>query len=97
MILNKRYAALMHDVCAGHGWCGGIVDDKPRHVDDFIPEQGPVKVDQFVDWIFMAEGMDPYEDLDKWQKHKDALRALFIRHMGGDCVDARCLNWFKDE
>ncbi len=87
------YNALMHEVCVGQGWCGGIVNDEPSHVDHFIPESGPVTPDQFVDWLFEADGMDPYADLGKWQKHKDALRDAFIRHMGSDVVDASRLKW----
>ena len=85
---NPSYNLLMHDVCVGQGWCGGIVDGKPSHVDDFIPETGPVKADQFVEWLFIADGQDPDVDLEKWQKHKDALRQLFVKHMGGEVVDA---------
>jgi len=51
---KPRYNALMYEVCVGRGWCGGIVNGQPSHVDDFIPESGPVTADQFVDWLFMA-------------------------------------------
>jgi len=87
------YDALMHEVCVGQGWCGGIVNDEPSHVDNFIPDSGPVTADQFVDWLFEAEGLDPYAELDKWQKHKDVLRNAFTRHMGGDVVEASALKW----
>lgn len=87
------YNALMHEVCVGHGWCGSIVNDEPSHVDDFIPASGPVTASQFVDWLFEADGMDPDTDPGKWQKHKDALRDAFIRHMGADVVDASRLKW----
>lgn len=90
---NPNYNALQHDVCVGRGWCGSIVDDKPSHVDDLIPEAGPVTADQFVDWLFIAEGLDPVSEPDKWQKHKDGLREAFIRHMGADVVDASALKW----
>lgn len=90
------YDALMHEVCVRRGWCGGIVDGRPSHVDDFIPQGGPVTADQFVDWLFRAEGMDPAADLTKWQKHRDALREAFVRHMGSDPVDASLLKWDVD-
>ena len=90
---TPMYNALMREVCVGHGWCGGLLDDEPSHVDHFIPESGPVTADQFVDWLFEAEGMDPYDELEKWQKHKDALRDAFIRHMGSEVVDASTLKW----
>ena len=90
------YNALMHEVCVGMGWCGGVIDGEPSHVDDFIPNEGSVTADQFVDWLFRADGMDPLEDPAKWQKHKDGLRNAFIRHMGSDIVNACQLKWDVD-
>ncbi|WP_145609444.1 hypothetical protein [Nitrospirillum amazonense] len=87
------FNALIHEVCVGRGWCGSVVDNQPRHVSMFIPESGPVTADQFVDWLFLAEGIDLLEDVSKWQPHKDALRDIFIRHMGADVVDAHKLKW----
>jgi hypothetical protein len=97
-LMEKKpgYNALMDEVCIGRGWCGGIVNGQPSHVDDFIPESGPVTADQFVDWLFMADGMDPNEDPSKWQKHKQGLPDAFIRHMGHDVVDASLLKWALD-
>jgi hypothetical protein len=88
-----RYEALMHDVCVGRGWCGGVVDGQLSHVDFFIPHTGPVTADQFVDWLFQAENMDPAAEPEKWHKHKDGLRGAFVRHMGSDVVDASLLKW----
>ena len=77
---------LMHEVCAGKGWFGG-----PQHVTEFIPKSGVVTAAQFVDWLFKAEGADT--DLEKWQKHKEGLPEVFVRHMSGDAVDASSLQW----
>lgn len=96
MAIKSGYNALMHDVCVGWGWCGGIANGEPSHVDHFIPECGPVTADQFVDWLFMADDIDPNEDALKWQKHKQGLRDAFIRHMGNDVVDASLLKWALD-
>lgn len=93
MAQKAGYKALMHEVCVGHGWCGGLVNGQPSHVDFFIPDTGLVTADQFVNWIFLADGMDPTAEREKWQKHKDGLRDAFIRHMGGDVVDASSLKW----
>jgi len=90
---KPSFDALMNEVCVGQGWCGSVVNDKPLHVTLFIPENGPVTAEQFVDWLFEADGVDPYADLEKWQKHKGALRDAFIRHMGSDVVDAADLRW----
>jgi hypothetical protein len=93
MIGNPDYNSLMHDVCVNRGWCGGIVNGEPLHVDDFIPETGPVSAEQFVDWLFLADGVDPSSEPTKWQKHKTGLREAFVRHMGADVVDASKLKW----
>jgi 2-haloacid dehalogenase len=87
------FNALMEDCCVGWGWCGGIVDGEPSHVDMFIPESGPVSAYQFVDWLFEAEGVDWTGDPDKWGKHRDGLREVFIRHMKSETVDASALKW----
>ena len=96
MVGSKNYEALMHEVCVKRGWCGGIVDGKPTHVDHFIPESGQVTAEQFVDWLFQADGMDPFVEPEIWQKHKDGLKAAFILHMGADVVDALMLKWLLD-
>ena len=93
MIGNPNYNSLMHEVCVGRGWCGGIVNDKPSHVDDFIPETGPVSAEQFIEWLFQADGVDPSSEPTKWAKHKNALREAFVRHMGADVIDASALKW----
>lgn len=85
------YDALIHEVCVDRGWCGGLVDGQPSHVDFFIPETGHITAEQFVDWLFLAEDMDPAAEPEKWQKHKDGLREAFVRHMGADTVDASLL------
>ncbi|WP_395396694.1 hypothetical protein WBP07_28925 [Novosphingobium sp. BL-8A] len=93
---EAAYNALMREVCVDRGWCGGIVDGRPSHVDDFIPESGPVSADQFVDWLFRADGLDPADDPSKWLKHRRGLMDAFLRHMGSDVVDASLLKWTFD-
>ncbi len=90
---NPAYNALMHEVCVGFGWCGAVVNGEPSHVDDLIPTVGPVSAEQFVDWLFQAEGIDAQSEPAKWQKHKGSLREAFVRHMGADLVDASALKW----
>ncbi|CAH0353714.1 hypothetical protein [Sphingobium sp. CECT 9361] len=87
------FDALMHEVCVERGWCGAIVNDRPMHVTDFLPESGTVTADQFVGWLFDADGVNPDVDREKWQKHIDGLRNAFIRHMGGCSVDVQMLVW----
>jgi len=52
-----------------------------------------VTAEQFVEWLFQAEGVAPSSDPAKWGKHKDGLREAFVRHMGGNMVDASALKW----
>ena len=82
---NKAYAYLLQTICGGMGYCGSVVDGARRHVDDFISAEGPVTADQFVDWVFQAEGIEP---LLGERSHKRAIREAFIKHMGSDVVDA---------
>jgi len=90
---KAAYDALMHCVCVDWGFCGCVKNDKPLHVDDLIPETGDVTADQFVEWVFLADNMNPNSDIEIWQKHKDAIRTAFVKHLGGDVVDASQLKW----
>lgn len=84
----------MDFVCAGHGYCGSIHrDGTPLHVTLFIPDEGPVTAEQFVEWVFLADRQNPNVEPEKWQKHKDAIRAAFVEHMGGVVVEAERLRW----
>ena len=87
------YDALMHEACVEWGFCGCIKRDQPLHVDFLIPPAGPVTADQFVEWLFLADNLNPNHELERWQRHKEALRAAFVRHMGAEVVDARLLRW----
>lgn len=90
---QSAFDALMHEVCVQKGWCGSLVKGEPRHVTDFLPENGDVTADQFVGWLFAADGVDMSHDPAKWQAHYDGLRQAFVRHMGGDRVEVRHLRW----
>lgn len=85
------YEALQHEVCVGLGFCGSVIDGKPSHVDDFIPDHGPVSADEFVQWVFLAEGTDA--NAVTATRHAASLREAFIKHMGSDTVDATRLKW----
>jgi hypothetical protein len=90
---KSNYEALMDFVCVKWGFCGCVKNEKPLHVDDLIPPDGPVSADQFVEWIFLADNMNPNVDPDKWNKAKKAIKSAFIEKMGGDIVDAKLLRW----
>lgn len=92
-VKQSNFEALMHEACAVWGFCGCIKNDKPLHVTDFIPSEGPVSADQFVEWLFLADDLNPNSAPAQWQHHREALRAAFITHMGAQTVDARLLWW----
>lgn len=91
---KPNFDTLMTAVCAGHGYCGSLQDGLFVHVTDFIPTRGKVTADEFVDWVFLAEGVrwlgDPIA-----MKHRETLRSYFIAHMGSYVVDARKLRWAR--
>jgi hypothetical protein len=84
----SAYNRLLNTICVGFGYCGSEVDGRSRHVDDFIPAEGPVSADQFATWVFLAEGLDPLlADIS----HRRAIQRAFIEAMGTDVVDATVL------
>lgn len=68
------------------GYCGSVVDGEPRYVQMYIPESGPVSADQFVEWVFLAEGLDHVGS-----SHADQMRKAFVKLMGSEVVDAEML------
>jgi len=82
------YDDLMREVCVVLGFCGSSKGGQPTHVDDYVPESGCVTAEQFVDWVLLAEGLNPVHS-----SYRRAIRDAFVRHMGGDAVDARLPEW----
>lgn len=87
---KSAYAALMQEVCVGRGYCGCIKDGRRVHVDDFIPAMGNVTADQFVEWVFLAEDLDPGMQPNSQRR---GLRDAFLKHMGASAVEASRLRW----
>lgn len=56
-----------------------------------IPPTGPVHASQFVEWLLLADNVNP--NLPEYGRHKAALTTAFVTHMGGDIVDAAQLRW----
>lgn len=83
----------MHEACVVWGFCGCIKEGRPLHVDHLIPPDGPVTADQFVEWLFLAENLNPNSDPVRWRRQKEALRAAFVKYFGAEIVDARLLRW----
>ena len=86
------FDALMDEVCVGLGFCG-TVKDYPLHVTHIIPTSGPVTADQFVDWVFLADDMNPNVDRERWAPIRHKIRAAFVKFMGAETVDATMLQW----
>jgi hypothetical protein len=85
---HSAYGRLLNTICVGYGYCGSEIDGRLRHVDDFIPAEGPVSADQFATWVFLAEGLDPLlADIS----HRRAIRRAFIEFMDTNVVDATLL------
>lgn len=85
------FDALMHDACVVWGFCGCMKDGEPLHVTQFIPPRGPVHANQFVEWLLLADNVDP--NLPRYERHKAALLASFVTNMGSEVVDATLLRW----
>ncbi len=87
---------MMYEFGVRLGWCGtgAVKDGKPAHVTDLIPDAGPVSADQFVEWLILADGVDLNKvgssQLKRWRRE---LKAVFVKHMGADVVDAAQLRW----
>ena len=89
----NAFDGMMHEFCVGIGFCGCVKDGKPLHVTDFIPEAGPVSADEFARWLIMADGLDPDQpsasEIRRWIPK---LKAVFVKHMGADVIDASNLH-----
>ena len=82
----NAFDGMMHEFCVGLGWCGCVKDGRPLHITDFIPESGPVSADEFARWLIVADGLDPNQlHPSEWIPD---LKAVFVKHMGADVVDA---------
>src|SRR5688572_18749963 len=92
-MIKVGYDALMHEVCVVWGFCGCIKHGQRLHVDLLIPPEGPVSADQFVDWVFLADNLNPYSAPQRWQRQKAAMHDAFVKHLGAETVDARMLRW----
>jgi hypothetical protein len=64
---------------------------EPLHVTTIIPPSGPVHARQFAEWLLLADNVNP--NLPQYQRHKAALTAAFVTHMGSEVVDAVQLRW----
>ena len=83
----SAYDKLSYHLCVDLGFCGA-----DKHVDDFFPEAGLVTADQFVEWLYEAEGWAPNQALDNWGRElRRQVRAAFVDYMGAERVDVELL------
>ena len=87
--------ALMHTACVVWGFCGCVKRGEPLHVTNIIPPSGPVHARQFAEWLLLADNINP--NLPQYERHKAALIAAFVAHMGSEVVDACHLRWSDAE
>lgn len=83
--MRAAYDKLLEEVCVRLGFCGSIVDGRPLHVDEFLPQGGVVTSDEFADALFKAEGWDP--DGSEARTFRSSVREAFIRNMGGSEIE----------
>jgi hypothetical protein len=83
----------MHEACVVWGFCGCSKNNQTLHFTLLIPPEGPVTATQFVDWLFLADNLNPASEPERWVSQKEALRTAFVRHMGAETVDAGFLRW----
>ena len=91
MTEKSNYDRLMHRLCVGMGWCGCMKDNRPLHVDDFIPRSGLVYAEQFAEWIILADGENPNDQ--RWSETKSNIATIFEEIMGSNLVDVSELRW----
>lgn len=86
--MAKGIDPLLHEPCVTYGYCGCVKFDKPLDVDDFIPPSGPVHADQFVEWVFLADDVNPNSSEPHIVEMKAKFRELVVYHLGGETFEA---------
>ncbi|MBL0924802.1 MAG: hypothetical protein IBJ12_10105 [Sphingomonadaceae bacterium] len=88
---GRGFDALLQWTCVQFGYCGGVVDDEPRHVTDYFPESGHVSANQFAYWAFLAEGDKLTIDQVLCHEHGARIRDAFIHFMSAESVEVQRL------
>jgi hypothetical protein len=82
---------LLWDICVQLGFCGGIVEGKPTHVQDLIPGSGFISAQAFAELAISAEGGEPETDEARLRHWRDILAAKFVEHLGGAVAPVEAL------
>lgn len=94
---NRRdFDRLMRGSCVGYGYCGSLYDGSPSHVTDFIPADGTVTADEFVDWVLLADHEPTHGD-PRRTVMRERLRSCFIGYLGSSVVDAKKLRHHRSK
>ncbi|WP_265529945.1 hypothetical protein [Sphingomicrobium marinum] len=72
----------MHDLCVNHGHCGGR-----KHINDFLPETGPLAAKDFASMVLEAEEMDLRYSPREEERQIQLISGLFEQHLGARTVD----------
>lgn len=78
----------MEEVRVGLCFGGCVKGGRRLDVEAFIPAEGPVRGDQFAEWVILANNLNP--NLAS-ESDLEALRTAFVEYMGCDVVDATLL------
>ena len=87
--MSRAYSQLMSEVCVKLGFCGSVVEGRPRYLEDFLPKSGLVTANEFADAVFKAEGWDP--NGAGAHEHRRSICDAFVRFMGHSEVEAASL------
>jgi hypothetical protein len=83
-----NFELLLKEICVKWGYCGCFKLDSSIHVTLFIPSYGPVTADQFVEWVLLADDINPNVESPQSDRTREGIRSAFLRHMGAETVDA---------
>ncbi len=91
--VENPFSNLVREICVKWGYCGSIRDGNLVHVTLIIPSSGEVDADQFVDWVMLADDVNPNDSSRHIDKIRSRIKEAFIRHMGSYKVDAKDLRY----
>lgn len=93
----NAFDGMLHELCVELGWCGTVKDEEILHVTRHLPEEGLVTAEEFAVWVIKSDGIDldtiSRAERNRWIRQ---LKAVFVKHMGADIVDARQLRSRSD-
>ena len=86
--LRERFSKLLDEICGIWGYCGCSKKDTTLHITIIMPSDGIIYVDQFVEWVMLADDVNPNIDTDRMRAIKLGIRKSFIKYMGAEFIEA---------